>query len=183
MPNLPMPAGLDTPDLECVMLDVQPINLTQFYYNEKISPDDLFYGDIPKLKYAQGAVCEDQAHVTLLFGIHPSETYFNDVMNALDGWTPEDVLVKDVGFFPSNIEGQDYNVIVLNIVPTPNLLDARRRLTQLNYTDSFPTYKPHVTIAYIKGSADKDAWISTLQGYFKNRVLVPTGVNLGLDEE
>lgn len=182
MSNLPMPTGLDTPDLECVMLDVQPINLTPFY-NDQVNPDDLFYGDIPKLKYAQGPVCETEAHVTLLFGIHPSDTYFDQVMQAMEGWAPEDVLVKDVGFFPSNVEGQDYNVIVLNIVPTPNLLDARRRLVQLDHTDSFPKYKPHVTIAYIKGTADKDAWINKLQAYFKNRVLVPTGLNLGLDDE
>lgn len=183
MVNLPMPPSIDSTDLECVMLDVQNISLDRFYAAGKISRDDLFYGDIPQLQYTQGAVCEREAHVTLLFGIHPSEVYVDDVMAVLDGWTPDDVLIKDVGFFPSSIEGQDYNVIVLNVVPTPNLLEARRRLEQLVYTDRFPEFKPHVTIAYIKGEADKDAWISALQGYFSNRVLVPTGLNLGLDDE
>ena len=124
MPNEPMPEGMDTPDLECVMLDLGPLPVREAF-GMSFKEDELFYGDHPKLKYAQGAVAEKRAHVTLLFGIHPSETYFEDVMEALDGWEPEDVFIREVGYFPSNIEGQDYTCIVGKVIPSANLLLAR----------------------------------------------------------
>lgn len=184
MPNLPMPEGFDTPDLECVMLDLGPLQVKSPFgaaWQEK----ELFYGKHPKLKYAQGAVAEKEAHVTLLFGIHPSETYVDDVMTALGDWQPDDVYIQEVSFFPSNVEGEDYTVIVGKVLPTANLLLARKRLETLDYTDSFPEYKPHVTLAYIKGSKPKriQRWVNTLNAYYRNRVLTPRVLNLGLDDE
>ncbi len=185
MPNLPLPEGLDTPDLECVMLDLGPLQVRSAF-GHAWQEDELFYGKIPKLKYAQGAVAEEEAHVTLLFGIHPSETYVEDVMNALGDWQPEDVFIREVGYFPSNVEGQDYTCIVGKVQPTANLLLARKRLETLPFTDKFADeYKPHVTLAYIKGSKPKriKRWVNTLNAYYQNRVLTPHALNLGLDDE
>lgn len=185
MPNLPMPEGLDTPDLECVMLDLGELDVrTPFGHAWK--EDELFYGDHPKLKYAQGAVAEDNAHVTLLFGIHPSETYVSDVMTALGNWEPEDVYIKEVSFFPSNVEGQDYTVIVGKVQLTANLMLARKRLETLDFTDRFAdNYQPHVTLAYIKGSKPKriKRWVDTLSAFYANRVLTPHELDLGLDDD
>lgn len=182
MPNLPMPDGLGIPDLECVMLDVEPLNILASYGMD-VNKDDLFYGDIPELKYAQGAVGAESAHVTLLFGIHPSETYFEDVMNALEGWAPDDLMVREVGFFPSTTEGQDYKSIVAHIIPSANLLVARKRLEKLNFTSKFPEYNPHVTLAYIKGTADEKEWVRRLNVTYSRRVLTPLRLNLGLEDD
>lgn len=184
MPNLPMPEGLDTPDLECVMLDLGKLSVRTAFgsaWKEK----DLFYSEHPKLKYAQGAVAEDKgAHVTLLFGIHPSETYVEDVLQALGDWEPQDVFISEVGFFPSNVPGEDYTCIIGKVIPSSNLLLARKRLETLPYTDQFPEYKPHVTLAYIKGSKPRkiERWVNTLGAYYNNRVLTPRELDLGLPD-
>ena len=185
MPNLPMPEGMDTPDLECVMLDLGELDV-RAPFGAAWKEDELFYGDIPKLKYAQGAVAEDEAHVTLLFGIHPSETYVSDVMEALGDWEPDAVYIQEVSYFPSNVEGQDYTVIVGKVQLTANLMLARKRLEKLDFTDRFAdNYQPHVTLAYIKGSKPKriKRWVDTLGAFYNNRVLTPHELNLGLDDD
>lgn len=185
MPNLPMPEGMDTPDLECVMLDLGELDV-RTPFGAAWKEDELFYGDIPKLKYAQGAVAEDEAHVTLLFGIHPSETYVIDVMEALGDWEPDDVYIQEVSYFPSNVEGQDYTVIVGKVQLTANLMLARKRLEKLDFTDRFAdNYQPHVTLAYIKGSKPKriKRWVDTLGAFYNNQVLTPHELNLGLDDD
>lgn len=183
MPNEPMPEGLSSPDLECVMLNLGPLPVREAFgaaFDEK----ELFFGDIPELKYAQGAVAETMSHVTLLFGIHPSEDYVDEVMDALGDWTPDDVYIQEVSTFPSRTEGQDYTTIVGKIMPTANLLLARKRLETLPFTDRFADdYRPHVTLAYIKGSKEKriQRWVRTLGAFYNNRVLTPTEIDLGLD--
>lgn len=180
MPNLPLPEGVKTTDLECVMLDLGPLSV-RAAYGPDLKEDDFFYGDIPELSYAQGPVAEKQAHVTLLFGIHPSETYVEDVMDKLDGWWPGDVFIRQVGYFPSTIEGQDYKCIIGEVNPSANLLVANKRLAELPHTNTH-AYKPHVTLAYIKGSANLDRWVRRLNVHYKNRVVTPTGLNFGLDD-
>ena len=180
MPNLPMPEGLTTSDLECVMLDIAPLDV-RGAYGKGLNEDDFFYGDIPELKYAKGPVAERNAHATLLFGIHPSPMYRRSVDAVLRGWEPEDLFIDHVGFFPSSIEGQDYNCIVGHVTPLPNLLEARARLEILDYTDRFTEYKPHITLAYIKGSADLQTWVSYMDEVFGNRTYEVTGLNYGDD--
>jgi len=181
MPNVPLPEGIKTTDLECVMLDLPPIDV-HAAFGPDIKEKHFFYGKVPELKYAQGPVAEKGAHVTLMFGIHPSETYVEDVMNALGDWTPEDIFVRKASYFPSSVEGQDYKVIVLEVAPSVNLLLARKRLETLNYTDRFTEYRPHITLAYVKGDKNIDRWLARLNVYFTNRLLYPTALNLGLKD-
>lgn len=181
MSNQPLPDGVEITDLECVMLDLGPLNVRSAY-GPDLKEDDFFYGDIPELRYAQGPVAEKGAHVTLLFGIHPSETYAEDVMVKLEGWYPGEVFVRKVGYFPSSVEGQDYKCIVGEVHPTANLVLANKKLQELPHTNKFTEYKPHVTLAYIKGSANLDRWINRLNVHYKNRVLTPRGLDLGLDD-
>ncbi|UDL15956.1 RNA ligase [Microbacterium phage Pumpernickel] len=179
MPNLPMPEGLSNPDLECVMLALPPQPVLRYIDPEK--HDDLFFGDIPELQYAQGAVAETEAHVTLLFGIHPSPSYRRLVDAVLEGSKMPLITIDHVGHFPSRIDGQDYNCIVAHVAVTPELLEGNARLQILDHTNSYPEYKPHMTLAYIKGDADLDYWIKTLDDVYRGQTIAPTHLDYGDD--
>ncbi len=173
-----MPEGLGTPDLECVMLDLEPL---QVLSNVGGSKSDLFFGKIPELKYAQGAVAETKAHVTLLFGIHPSKDYRRNVDTVLRGWEIPIITIDHVGFFPSRIEGQDYNCVVAHVVPSPMLREGNARLQVLDHTNEYPEYKAHITLAYIKGDANLSRWIADLDKVYKGKQFIPSGLNYGDD--
>jgi len=174
-----MPEGVEYTDLKAIMLDTEPLSVMNLLPDSY--QDDLFYGDTPRLRYAQGAVAENKAHVTLQFGIHPmGGGYHRYVDAALGNWTPADIQIDHVGFFPASAEGYDYSVIVAHIVPSDSLLEARRRLSVLPFTDQFADeYKPHLTLCYIKGNADRDAWIGTLDQKFRGKSLEPLDLNYG----
>lgn len=182
MTNLPMPDGLTDKDLECVMLDIPPFKFMDRGWGAsgRMPLKDVFYGDIPQLEYAQGLIGQKNAHATLLFGIHPSEGYAQEVTYALMGWDPEPIELDRITFFPSTVEGQDYKVVVATVLETTNLLEGRKRLEGLDHTDRFETYRPHVTLAYIKGAADVHEWMDKLSWVLEGRTY-PVTLNLGLD--
>ena len=179
MANLPMPEGLEVQDLECVMLTVEELDIHRAM-GEAFNEDDLFYGTTPRLKYAQGAVSEFSAHVTLLFGIHPSDDYEMDVHLALENWDLPDVLIEKIGFFPSTVEGEDYVAIVAHVVKSAQLIAGNKLLQELPHTNEFE-YSPHITLVYLKGTADKDAWISRLEGALGFKIVHSLGIDLGND--
>lgn len=153
-------------------------------YGEDFNPDDLFYGEIRELQYAQGAVAAISAHCTLLFGIHPYPTedeYREAVSKALAFWSIGEIPIGDVKVFPSRIEGQDYNCLVLEVLPTSTLLIGRRLIEDLPHTDTYPEYRPHVTLVYLKGSADLEEWKRRMQAAFSNQVVKVIGLDLGID--
>lgn len=180
MPNLPLPEGIERTDLECVMLSIAPLDVMGTL-GEGVSEDDLFYGDTPELKYAQGAVGEKKAHVTLLFGIHPSPDYKRNVDAVLKGWTPEMIHVSQVSTFPIRDEEQEYYVVKGDVHVSSNLLEGRARLEVLDYTDPFPTYHPHVTLAYVKRTADIDKWVRYLDDVYGDQDFEVTGLDYGDD--
>ena len=180
MPNLPMPDGVEMTDLECVMLEVAPFNV-EAAMGDAFSENDLFYGDHPNLEYAQGMVGETNPHLTLLFGIHPSDDYEMNVYLALDGWDLPDIMINEIGFFPSRIEGQDYVCIVAHVAQTAPLMAGNARLKELPHTDNFPNYLPHIALAYIKGSADKEEWLFRLNAAFGHKFVKPLALDLGND--
>lgn len=181
MSNLPMPEGVSVQDLECVMLKILPFTYMERGWGGNLPIQDLFYGKHPRLQYAQGLVGQRSAHVTLLFGIHPSTGYVREVAEALEGWTPEPIEFDRITYFPSSVEGQDYNVIIATVVETTNLLEGRERLEQLPHTDTFGVYRPHVTLAYIKGSADREEWIRGMDYILDGRIYPVSEVDYGLD--
>jgi len=168
-PDVYKKLNVNITDLGCIMLDLPSFKVTPFVLGGE---DDLFYGKIPELKYAQGAVSETKAHVTLLFGLMESGKKWQDEVDAvLDGWKIESVTIGEISSFPSNIPGQDYDCIVGKIVVTPELLEGHQRLQLLPHIDTFPDYTPHVTLAYIKrdeegvklGESTKEKWLRSLQ--------------------
>ena len=148
--------GVSIPDLGCIMLDVESFDVTRHVANGEA---DLYYGTLPQLRYAQGAVAEKSAHVTLLYGLlEPGPAWQKHVDAVLEGWNILSVRISDVSFFPSTAQNEDYSVIVAKIEVSAELLEGHRRLQLLPHVDTFPDYTPHLTLAYIKNGPSGVEW-------------------------
>lgn len=169
---------VDLSKLGCIMLDLDPISVTSLVPDGE---DDLFFSNDPQYPYAVGAVAEQVAHLTLLYGLMESGPHWRSQVDAvLEGWTPGPVVIDSVGFFPPSDQKEDYWVIVGHVQPTDNLIEGHQRLQLLPHIDTFPAYRPHVTLAYIKGGeARKDKWIAALGDTFPAMTHPVTGINYG----
>lgn len=182
--------GVDPFNLGCIMLDVYPLSITSRVPNGE---NDLYYAEDPRLKYAQGAVGEEKAHITLLYGLlEKGVKWRKHVDTVLEGWEkPEFLTIERIGAFPATVPGQDYSCIVAHIKPTPELLDANARLKFLPHIDGFPEYSPHVTLAYVKnGPSDvewarniREKWVMSLAKRLSGTQIPTLGLNYGGNSE
>ena len=173
MPNLTLTPGLNQSDLECVMLDLPEFDIVGAL-GDAYNPDDLYYDD--EQEFVTGMVADSVAHVTLLYGIHPSHDYETKVLALLENWTIPTIFLESVGYF----EQDEYDVIYMRVQPTAALVSANRVLQELDYTNDYPTYIPHMTVAYVKKGIDKKPWVEKLNAAFANKAVTPYGLNLGL---
>lgn len=169
--------GIDINNLGCIMLDIEQQDICS---HVRGAERDLYYS--PTLPWAQGAVGEKSAHLTVLYGLLEQGLVYKDHVDALlDGWNPEPLVVSGISYFPSNVPGEDYKVVVAKIEKTANLIEGHQRLQLLPHIDTFPAYKPHMTLAYIKGSADFEKWSNSLFECYSDVRLHATGINYGGD--
>jgi hypothetical protein len=95
--------GIDTNDLGCIMLDVEPIEVSSV-----IDPEDLYHD--PEDEFAQAIISEDTPHVTLLYGLISSGPAMRKhVDTVLDGWELGSVQITAVTAFAGN---PDYTPLV-----------------------------------------------------------------------
>lgn len=100
---------------------------------------------------------ENEPHVTVLYGTHTTTP--EPVQELLKGIGPVTGRVKTVSVFPAN-KGQEsrggaqYDVVKLD-VDSPQLTELNKKLGALPNSNTFPTYKPHITLAYVKPGEGK----------------------------
>jgi 2'-5' RNA ligase len=169
-PDIYTTLDIDTKCLGCVMVELDGLNVVTKVPG---GADDLYYSKDERFTYAQGAVGEKDPHVTLLYGLMESGTvYQSAIEHALIGWQAEDIVIEGIDFFDSPVETEEFYCIVAKVKPTLNLLEGNARLRLLPHISTFPTYKPHVTLAYIKKDPDiRDKWIKYLSGSYTGRIL------------
>lgn len=96
-------------------------------------PNDLIHGR------------EDESHITLLYGIHSQSP--EQVQAILAREQPFEVRLGQISIFTTNDE---FDVVKIE-TSSPSLFYFNHLLkNNLQNTSSFDTYRPHVTIAYIK---------------------------------
>ncbi len=137
--------GIDLYSLQAIMFDVANVPVSE-YINE---PESLFHGQTYQDRFAQGAVGERSAHLTLHQGILESVPE-KLVARVLDGWEPEPVRVERIHVF----DAPDFYCIVAKLEVTQNLAEGHNRLRLLPHIDCFPDYTPHVTLAYVQHDAE-----------------------------
>jgi 2'-5' RNA ligase len=178
--------GVKISDLGFVGLELEPLDIVKHVEGGE---DDLYYSTHPDRFWIKGPVGEVSAHMTVMFGLmEKAYDWAPFVDQVLDGWKPESIEIDHVGYFPSNIEGEDYSCIVGHVKVTPEILEGHQRLQLLPHIETFPlAYRPHVTLAYVKNGPSnvdwaittREKWVRSLQGHFSGVALPVQGLTYG----
>jgi len=128
----------------CVMVEVPVSNwdeITSF-----IDPEDVYTGG------DDSHGIQELPHVTILYGLHKEVTP-EMVKSVFEEFTESiNIEVNGVDIF----ENKDYDVVKFNVNPDGALQDLHDKLSEFPNSNSFPDYKPHITIAYVnKGTGKK----------------------------
>lgn len=98
---------------------------------------------------------ESEMHVTILYGLHDSQP--TEIAEFLESQEPFEVRLGDVTLFENH---DKFDVVKLDASGTGLFKLNRLLRSNFHYTNRFPEYKPHVTIAYVRkdtsGSLAKD---------------------------
>jgi hypothetical protein len=185
-PQVYVDLGIDPGNLGCIMLDVQPIVVS-----DVIDAADLYVSEKPGLGFVKGNVSEDVPHVTLLYGLlRPGPELKKHVdavleVEPVDGgleshWDfPEDVVIDKVDFFYSPDSEEHFVTIVALLQVSPGLAEANGRLRLLPHIDTFMEYKPHITLAYVSDSSDWQGYIKTLNEKLAGQSIRAVALNYG----
>ena len=94
---------------------------------------------------------ENDPHITLLYGIH-SDVSDETIIKTINEFNKEQIILNELECF----ENDEYDVLIFKITNNKNLYLYNNILKQLPHTSSYPDYKPHCTISYLKkGTAKK----------------------------
>jgi len=116
--------------------------------HSKISKEDLFQEEGDRT-YG----IEDEPHITLLFGLHSDEIIDNDIKKCISEFTFPELILHNVSLFNND----NYDVLKFDVLDkSKTLVKCNVALKQFPYSNDYPEYHPHCTIAYIKpGLGDK----------------------------
>ncbi len=118
---------------------------------ETIDKDDLY--DDPDDPTSSGL--EDHIHCTVLYGLTgESETAVQRLRDLVRGHGPIQVVLGKVSLFPGDDE-KPYDVVKISV--TSEHLQRLHKLIkkELPNKETYPKYKPHVTLAYVKAGTGK----------------------------
>lgn len=88
---------------------------------------------------------EDEIHITTLYGIHDKSPERTE--NIVRGTKPLKITLGKTKVFSNP---HRYDVVIIDVV-SEDLRNLNERLTKdLEHTNAYGSYKPHVTIAYVK---------------------------------
>lgn len=169
--------GVNIDKLGCIMLDVDGSEIVNH-----IRESDLYITDNPDRFWIKGFVAEKVPHVTLLYGLLQSgnTTYKKYVDKVLEGWKVDNVEVDHVGFFESPYKDDLYYCIVAHLKISDELKQGNQLLQLLPHINTFPDYKAHITIAYIRKDEElKDEVISMYEFMLKGKQIKVLNINYG----
>lgn len=124
-------------DYGCVMLEFDIPNWKSFH--KEIDKDDIYD--------EKGYGLEKEPHVTLLFGVYDAVSV-EDVKKTVEFLDKIYIQIKDLTIFSSS--NNIYDVLKFDVM-SDNLYGINISLkNMLPHTESEFSYKPHMTVAYIK---------------------------------
>lgn len=168
--------GINIDKLGCIMLDVDGGSI------ESPPEQDLYFTINPDRFWIKGFVAGHTPHVTLLYGLMESgNTKWKwEVDKVLEGWEMKLLSIAHVGYFDSPYPDEPYYCIVAHLLITPELLEGHKRLEFLPHINTFPDYKAHITLCYIKkDEAKRDALIRHYNETLTGKTLPVIQLNYG----
>ncbi len=101
---------------------------------------------------------ETEPHITIKYGLHTDS--YHPVKSLLHGERPFNVTLGKTSIF----KNEEFDVVKLSVYGN-ELFKLNALVSELPHTDTYPDYKPHLTIAYVKsGCGDKYAGIDDVDG-------------------
>ena len=88
---------------------------------------------------------EDTPHVTIKYGLHDTDP--DNLIRLASGFGSIDLTFSTIDVFNTN---PNFDVLKINIVSDKVMQLNKLICDNMHYTDKFPSYIPHATIAYIK---------------------------------
>jgi GNAT superfamily N-acetyltransferase/2'-5' RNA ligase len=126
----------DCPDSEPLMELFKSIQ-------DKISEEDTYEEEGGK---------EDEVHVTLLYGL-TDENDLPEAKKMLSLMEPFEMEFGEISSFRN--EDKPFDVLIIEM-KGEGLHECNRLLKMLTYENSYPDYKPHMTLAYVQKGVGKD---------------------------
>jgi 2'-5' RNA ligase len=106
--------------------------------NKAVIPDSLLAGD--------GR--ETDPHVTVKYGLHKSDPDL--LARVVSGFGPAKLTFGKLKHFPANKSRPESDVVVVE-VESKDLVKLNKMVADaFPHTDTYPTYNPHMTLAYVK---------------------------------
>jgi hypothetical protein len=139
-------------DVDAVMLSRHKFSSTQINLHGYIAQAVLAHAHaIPDSDLADGGR-ETEPHVTVKYGIHGSDV--EAVRRALADADPVEIMLGRTSVFPAT-EDRQSDVLKVEVIG-PGLHRLNKRLSAaLPHTDTYPDYRPHVTLAYLRPGAGR----------------------------
>jgi hypothetical protein len=126
----------------CLMAYVDPTyGLQVLKVGRRAIPSSILYTDPEDPTYGY----DNEPHVTLKYGFEP-DLDRNTIAEILKGTKPFKVVLTSLNQF----QNEKYDVVKFEVQKCPILTELRRRCDGYPNTDSYPDYKPHMTLAYVK---------------------------------
>jgi hypothetical protein len=130
-------------DYGCLMLNLE---IPKWEYLEKsfIKPEDLYTDEV-------GFGIEDKPHTTILYGFHDDEDTPAKLKKLLKNEKGIEISLDAITIF----EGDKYDVLKFDVQSDDLVRLNKLMKDNFEYTNSFPNYHPHMTIAYVKKGEGK----------------------------
>lgn len=161
----------------CIMIDTEPLEVS-----DMLSEDDLYYAKEKDRFWINGMVSDKNCHVTLLFGLMESGSDWKRYVDSLlEKILPiKEVEIDHVSYFDSPYQDEPYFCLVAKLVVSDQLLKANSELRRLPHIDDYPTYQPHLTLAYIKKDPKiRDELLYAMNNRFAGTKVKTIGLNYG----
>jgi len=124
----------------CLMLDIGFLSDEISKFQQDIDADHIY--DEP------GHGIETEYHITVKYGLHCQK--YSSLKNKVQ-LVPVKFKIKDLSLF----ENENYDVLRFGITSSDLQKLNKEVCDNLDYTDSYPTYCPHSTVAYLKPGCGK----------------------------